>query len=514
MPKQQEYNVLTDPIFRVSWDSKRTALTLPGVLSRLSSGKRIDSFEGLRPHQRQPWFCFLVQLSVLALTKNTLFVPPKKTDEWTHLLRSLTSSFPDDEPWSLVVEDPNKPGFFQSPCMEMPNKCSELLSPDELDILVTSKNHDIKNSTMKRAQPEHWIYSLITTQTLHGYPGRGYYGISRMNGGYGNRSFVSYLPSCLWHEQYLSSVATLIENREQLREKHDYYDFNSGLSLLWLEPWDGKKSLELQKLDPYFLEVCRRVRLILKDEKISALLATTDVPRVNAGDSNGNVGDPWGPVKSDGTLLTVKNGFDYRLTREFIFGTDYSSMSLNNRPESDGELVLLTRTTVRGQGKTEGHFERVITLPKNVRKMFSMNADHTRRLGEISKQWVGDVDELRKRCLKPALLQLSQGAPEKLSFKDERINDFVALFQRRVDNDFFPRLWDAVNLDEETARKKWLEFLKSEAHQILEQAKEALPLPSSRKYKAIAFADSFFYGSFYKNFPLMREEKGGEEVNA
>jgi CRISPR system Cascade subunit CasA len=48
---------------------------------------------------------FLVQLAALALNRAGTTQLPKVDLEWLELLRDLTSDFPEDEPWCLVVDD-------------------------------------------------------------------------------------------------------------------------------------------------------------------------------------------------------------------------------------------------------------------------------------------------------------------------------------------------------------------------------------------------------------------------
>ena len=61
-------------------------------------------------------------------------------------------------------------------------------TPDALDMLITSKNHDLKSGMMKNAAPEDWFFALLSLQTQKGIMGAGKYGVSRMNGGFGSRA--------------------------------------------------------------------------------------------------------------------------------------------------------------------------------------------------------------------------------------------------------------------------------------------------------------------------------------
>src|SRR5271165_116819 len=182
------YDFLNEPLLTAAApDGARTRRTLPGVLAALATGSA-SSFASLRPHQRHVWHAFLVQIAALALEKGGETKLPDEEAAWHRLLRGLTRMWPDGEPWSLVVEDAEKPALLQAPIPGgvLP-QCRTVTSPDGLDILITSKNHDVKAARMYGAAPEDWLFALVSLQTQQGSMGAGKYGISRMNGGYGAR---------------------------------------------------------------------------------------------------------------------------------------------------------------------------------------------------------------------------------------------------------------------------------------------------------------------------------------
>src|SRR5688572_5499201 len=110
------YDLLELPV--LTWrDSRRRrgSTTLPGILSRLSSGE-LGDFPRLRTHQLHPWSMFLTQLAAIALHAAELSDPPVNEDAWRDLLLELTDGR--HEPWCLVVEDLAQPAFFQPPVPE------------------------------------------------------------------------------------------------------------------------------------------------------------------------------------------------------------------------------------------------------------------------------------------------------------------------------------------------------------------------------------------------------------
>src|SRR5699024_6080767 len=131
---------------------------------------------------------------------------------------------------------------------------SDIETPDELDMLVTSKNHDVKGNRILNPQPQHWLFALLTLQTMEGIMGRGNYGIIRMNSGYGNRPFVGVSPALAWGGRFQRDLQVLLHHRNNLIEMYD----PDGHSLLWISPWDGdkKSGIPLKSCDPFFVEIC------------------------------------------------------------------------------------------------------------------------------------------------------------------------------------------------------------------------------------------------------------------
>ena len=172
---------------------------------------------------------FLVQLAALGLHRAGIGVLPTTEAEWVKVLRGLTPEFPDDEPWCLVVDDWSKPAFLQPPVPAGIILKTEISTPDALDLLITSRNHDLKQRIASRAEPQDWVLSLISLQTGEGYGGAGNQGIARMNGGSSSRPLVGLAPLSQQNGKYASphpsswfrrDVSTLVESRDdQLNEQ-------------------------------------------------------------------------------------------------------------------------------------------------------------------------------------------------------------------------------------------------------------------------------------------------------
>ena len=174
----------------IAWRDEAGTLhrgSLFAVFAALSRGEAW-SFPALRPHQREPWHAFTVQVAALALIRAGLDEPPSDETAWRDLLLALTDG--QSEAWELVVDDWSKPALLQPPMVEAANRGdykNTILTADALDTLVTAKNHDLKGERMVNASEEDWLFALVTLQTASAYGGAKTYGASRMNGKTGSR---------------------------------------------------------------------------------------------------------------------------------------------------------------------------------------------------------------------------------------------------------------------------------------------------------------------------------------
>jgi CRISPR system Cascade subunit CasA len=488
--------------------------TLPDVLALLSAETPL-AFPALAPYQAHAWHAFLVQLAGLALLRAGRETPPREAGAWRELLRGLTADYPDDEPWCLVAEDLHCPAFLQPPVPEgqlggFKNRSG---FPDELDVLVTAKNHDLKMARMARPAPEHWVFTLVSLQTMQGFLGAGNYGISRMNGGFASRPAVG----LTWLDrpagQFLRDVAVLLANRNRLLADCDFYRPSGGLALLWLEPWDGTASLGLKQLDPWYIEVCRRVRMVAEGERLVACTTGTQVARIAAKELKGMTGDPWTPVDRKGAkALTVSgHGFSYRLMQELLFSGNYRwSLMQERHPGDEGrELAVLARALARGQGETDGYHERLLPIPPHARRpVFMVAAEERDKVGRIAQEMVTDASTVSGRVLRPALFALCQAGPDAIAWKHKESEawsrPWLDRFDDEVDQAFFPHLWQRLDGAPGEAPPAWPLVLRGGALAVLRAAAAAVPLSTERHYRAVAAAESAFWGGFYNAFPDLR----------
>ena len=340
------YNILTEPLIRFgSAGNSRVEASLSEVYTALMADE-VEAFPALRPHQRHAWHAFLVQLGAMVMHRDGLERPPTDADEWRRRIRDLTPGYTDDEPWHLVVDDITKPAFMQAPARgagrEQDFK-SVVSTPDELDMLVTSKNHDLKAAVASQAHANDWIFALVTLQTMEGFGGAGNYGISRMNGGLGNRPAFTLAPSSGGPGAHVRrDIAALLEFLPDIL--HEHPGAETGIALLWTSPWDGSQAeaLLLDRLHPLYIEVCRRVRLQSDaDGGISAIRTSSKYARVEAKALSGLTGDPWALVdrrdrKGDKVLTMPAGGFHYKRVAEYLTSPDYNSGAALPRDDASG----------------------------------------------------------------------------------------------------------------------------------------------------------------------------------
>lgn len=494
--------LLDEPVF--GWESPdgaRSRGSLPEVLACLSAAE-ILSFDHLRAHQEHAWFAFLVQVAALALNRAGASKPYDSAPPWRAALLSLAGG--EAGAWALVNESLDRPAFLQAPVPEgsLAAFKTTLPTPDALDLLITAKNHDVKGRRALLAGADDWVFALISLQTMQGYSGRGNYGVLRMNGGMGNRPVVAQVPSLHWGARFRRDVALLLKERDKVSDTFRYAE-DGGVALLWLLPWSGDDGIGLEQLDPWFVEICRRVRLLVREGHLRAVMAASEAARVSAPQLQGKTGDPWTPSSSERSLTVGGGGFTYALMHNLIFREGYEE-SLAMRESGH----LYAATLVRGQGVTEGFHERFVPVPAK-QQGFLGSTDERKRVGAVSGGRIEAAKKVRNLVLRPALKALLNGGElERSARQDSRPDRWIAAFEHDIDAEFFPRLWEAAETGTpEENMRAWERFLHERARRQLDAAMAGAPIPEARRYAALAAADRIFEGGFRKQFPDFTKEK-------
>lgn len=513
------FDLLTDHLIRVDRrNGDRDTISLPEVYEALMADD-VTGFPALRPHQRHAWHAFLAQLGTVALLEFGRDEPPHGAGQWHRLLAQLTGHFPDSQPWHLVVDDPTEPAFLQCPAPDGMAAFKKVkTAPDDLDLLVTAKNHDVKSSVAAHGEVDDWLFALINVQTMGGFGGAGNYGIARMNGGYSSRPCVGLAPAEGGPGAHLAhDIRRMMRGREEVVSRFDdklYFDPDAGLALLWLEPWDGVSSLRLDQLDPYFIEICRRIRLVWRDGCIVGLTATSKKPRIAAKHARGHLGDHWTPVAPDGKALSI-SPVTFRYDRLAKLVLDRRAFEHSPAMAVDvaggGSWRLVARGVASGQGKTEGYHERsdIVLRPAVTRALMSSGTARV-RLEDLSGDQIGEIDAVAK-ALRFAIAIAASGGKDasELDASDrEKAYPYLRRFDATVDSHFFSALQQrfvASEDDRPAVRREFGRLLIDRANALLGEAVESVPCAGMNRYRARARATSAFWGTLWRSDILDQE---------
>ena len=527
------FNIITERFVRTTVADGVLLVSLPEVFAALMKNE-VETFPALRPHQRHAWHAFLVQLGAMAMHRAGLAEPPSDTAEWLRIIRALTlDDYPDDEPWQLVVDDITKPAFMQPPASSREREKdykSTVTTPDELDMLVTSKNHDLKTAVATQAAPDEWLFALVTLQTMEGFSGARNYGISRMNGGLGSRPSFTLTPSERWGGHIRRDIIALLEHCPTLLAEFPMTE--GGDRLLWTLPWNGTstETLPLNRLDPFYIEVCRRIRLrSVADAQLYGIRTGTKAARIAGKELKGRTGDPWVPVntKRDGLPLTLATGgFTYKRVIDYLTSEDWQWPALL-RPlpaeqRSTKPMYLVARGMVRGQGKTEGYHERIIPLrPKTVGSAMTRRTVAVDDLGKIARERIEQVGAVQRILSHAIQVFAARGDSEKTSAEHRTLaRPWLNTLDGIVDARFFDDLQTEFESDEDerqTVRNAWLingkDGVIDHARQTLHAAEASLPCPAIHRYRARVNAEGLFEGRIRgaKGLPFLFDE--GQKEN-
>jgi CRISPR system Cascade subunit CasA len=513
-------NLLTEPVFRVETPDGQERLSLPQLLEALGLD-RVESLPGLQRHQEDAFHIFLCYLAGAVLARESQTNPCQNAEFWLEGIRRLTGR-EDDCAWILVVEDVTQPAFMQAPVSKKADFGvfkPKADTPDALDVLPTAKNHDVKSAKSGISTTETWIYALISLQTMAGFFGKGNYGIARMNGGFGSRSMVTINYAQQHGGRWQRDIGRLLAEREAVLNAPWGYKAD-GLVMLWLFPWDLNSSFTLKSLDPFFLEISRAVRLVNRNDRIQALGAPSNSPRINASETGGVLGDPWTPInlndkkKGQSALTVSSNGLTPELLRNLIFEDGYKSAAMQLHDVGrEGQACQFTASVlVRGQGTTDGFHQAALPIPgKTGSRLFRRGPDRD-RLAKLSNEALTDARAMQNSVLKTAVIALLEGGPEQLNFDKREVTawltDAVKQFSEAWSSDYFPWLWrTAEQEDADAARLEWLKTLRDKAKVVLDDAIARYPARSGRRYRSRVKAEGMFAGCLNKTFPELKETR-------
>jgi CRISPR system Cascade subunit CasA len=523
----ETFNLLEEPLIHAEPSGM---LTLPGLLAALARDE-VEAFPALRPHQGMFWHMFLVQLAALALHRSVATAIPQDEELWKRTLRGLTKEFPTDEPWCLVVYDWTMPAFMQPPVPEGIKLEKPVRTPDALDLLITSKNHDLKQAVARKAAAGDWIFALVSLQTGEGYGGAGNQGIARMNGGSSSRPMLTLAPRTENSDRvmlirpgrwfYRDTTALLKTRVDVLRQCGIDFRDTGGLGLTWLVDWPENVQLQITEMDMWFIEVCRRLRLVYRDKRLSGFKGNSKATRINAKHFKGALGDPWAPVhKSENKSFTLSAGdFDYRTLTELMLGGDWI-VPLLAQPstfDTQGRSLLVAAALARGNSKTEGFKYRELPLSDKVSRALGVKRRELHELAQLQTEMIGHFEKSLSYAL---LLAMAGGEKDRISRDAYKYADGAREhLDQFADSIFFDHLWQ--NFEAQQRGPEALDFEKvnfvrrlwEQTQVIFEQTLPTMPCPSLFRPRAEARARRKLRAMIRKHYPeLLSQPANAKEV--
>lgn len=521
-------NLLTDSLFRVVTEKGPERMSLPALLAGLGE-KSVHHLVGIQQYQYDAFHVFLCYLAGAVLARSGNQDPVQDEAFWLKGLLELAGNAGDDA-WQLISDSDAQPAFMQPPLPEGERGASSIMTtPDQLDLLLTAKNHDLKQARATAPQIDTWIYALVNLQTMGGFGGQGNYGISRMNSGYGNRAIVELSRKRGAGQRWIDAVERLTEYRKYVLEESFGYD-PTGLVLVWIKPWDGNTSLNLAELDPFYIEICRRIRLRGSGIIESAEFYPSGQPRIFAGELKGVVGDPWLPVDLKGinqgkkgglkALTFPPTGITAEHMRRLLFEDDLQTSVLQKpSPGWKDDLWLSASVLVRGQGITEGFHSWEVKIPEQKTMSIFKRSPDRDTLQKLSREAITSAATMQYRILKPAIYAYVLGAPEKLDLDDPYGNSAWTRASRQFEaqwsSEYFPWLFSVPELfDYGKEHRRWVDILQRKALRVLQEVEEGMAAHSGRQYRIRTEVRSRFWGGFYKNFEFMRRDRSEDRAGS
>ena len=409
-------------------------MNLPTLLT-LAVDSQIYDLPLLRSHQMQAWHCLLAQLAATALGATEIYDLPTTPPGWRQALLNITQGL---DSWDLVGERPDQPAFLQPPVTDeaglrkiKDKGRSEYRTPDGLDLIYSSKAHDVKPDIDLEGDPASWLYALVDLQTAQFYSGNALYGVSRMRTGQSSRPFISLTPSLDFGTHLTRDIRALLEHP-------DLTGPSGRPTAVWELPWTGKKeeTLDPEELAPLYVDTCRRVRLIYQKGKILAVYATSESPRVTPGL---DTGDPWAPMdpKRGKPMDLQEGGFTWRQMCNYISGKRWQWSTLMHPSQeelaSPKTSYIIARSFSRSQGKMHNHYQYIIPLSKETMEKIA-RPEGKEEFQEEIKQWLAGTQQIINQMRRS---MTSQGYTNQ---KNERQKFVAAALDPWIEERFWTRM--------------------------------------------------------------------------
>ena len=169
-------------------------------------------------------------------------------------------------------------------------------------------------------------------------------------------------------------------------------------------------------------------------------------------------------------------------------------------PGDDAEgLVVLARAMVRGQGKTEGLFERRVRISRQQKVGLRMGpTDPEAEMARTREKLAGEMAD----ALRFALFALFQNDPGEVNRRHDptarKAKPFLDAFERAIDQTFFDALFDEAEAEPGEARhavrSAWVRGLLDTARDVLETANQSAARATNRRFRArVRSEDALFH---------------------
>ena len=283
--------------------------------------------------------------------------------------------------------------------------------------------------------------------------------------------------------------------------------------MLCLHPWDGTDAVSLRLLDPYFIEICRRIRLAADGDRVMARTAPAKTARIDSRAARGDVGDFWTPVGAeDGKALSI-SATSFRYDRLTALLTDFRrAPALNVNTTDSQRWRLVARGLAGDRGKTAGYHERTdLTFEAQTVDAW-LGRGRSDALRQIANAQMAEVQEVMLALQFGVAVAKSGGQPTEALTEADRQRGYACSrrLEEVVDARFFPALEARfLGRDDAVAARHRLEFVRgliSTAEDLLTEALDTSPCSAIRRPLARAQAIRAFRGR------LRREESvfGGQ----
>jgi len=403
-----------------------------------------------------------------------------------------------EEAWCMVT-GLKEMAFMQPPGDDW-NMKDPWSMPDQSDVLITSRNHDVKRHIIHNPTQEHWVFALVSIQTTWGYGGPFNYGVLRVRNSYSARCFLSILPSTLsLGARFLREVQVW---SEEIRACQDSGKQGKNHKLLWTHYWSGVEQIDSMDLHPAAVEVCRMYKLIEQNGKIICVRKGSKKSRVA---QTGPWVDVWTPmrVEEDGTVsrVSLSGSPDLRNIHKILF--EYTPCRSMIPRERDGDSpILQVRGVARDpsrNGMTAGYVDLHLPMP------FKRESERA-QMGERAMAWILTLESIREQ-LRTCIFAFLQGGPEQIDKKHEgstkQSANYLSEFDQTSLRDFFACLMETNGVSLEKSNKLWQQKLFENFSSVIGRVTDSAPVPSSVRYRAIARCENLAQWTVRNMFPLI-----------